>query len=322
MAPVFDNSAEWITEHGDRFVEGDAMLDTILACLMDVPFEPRATFHLAWRFISSRAVKQCPKIQTVASARSTKRHSALISRICSIVRARDSSSSGLATTTARHIARDTATLRRLREKRNWSARGSPRRSTSPSSRRRSAPPGPTTLRVRPAALLRGRVSSQATCWVNPGTRCDGAHTRPRVAGVERLLHIPRRGNRVPLDVAALSYSDELLLLLGLVVEDQTVPYAPPLGRRLRGASGEHERDEQREEQPPSTLHTTRSDLLADARRGCQCSFDFRSRLAGQVARQLFTRSRFILCMTRFTYSRVSREGGALRLFSTAPSPAL
>src|SRR3989442_14731238 len=97
--------------------------------------------------------------------------------------------------------------------------------------------------------------------------------RPRVAGVERLLHIPRRGNRVPLDVAALSYSDELLLLLGLVVEDQTVPYAPPLGRRLRGASGEHERDEQREEQQPSTLHTTRSDLLADARRGCQCSFD-------------------------------------------------
>src|SRR5437773_2149334 len=34
------------------------------------------------------------------------------------VRARDSSSSGLAATTARHIARDTATLRRLREKRN------------------------------------------------------------------------------------------------------------------------------------------------------------------------------------------------------------
>src|SRR3989442_95803 len=123
MAPVFDNSAEWITEHGDRFIEGDAMLDTILACLMDVPFEPRATFHLAWRFISSRAVKQCPKIQTVASARSTNRHSALISRICSIVRARDSSSSGLATTTARHIARDTPTLRRLREKRNWSERG-------------------------------------------------------------------------------------------------------------------------------------------------------------------------------------------------------
>src|SRR5216117_1194762 len=124
--------------------------------------------------------------------------------------------------------------------------------------------------------------------------------RPRVAGVERLLHIPRRGNRVPLDVAALSYSDELLLLVGLVVEDQTVPYAPPLGRRRRGASSEHERDEQREEQQPSTLHTTSnlnarplwpgpdlgdrvstgSDLLADARRGCQCSFDFRSRLAG------------------------------------------
>src|SRR2546422_701712 len=77
--------------------------------------------------------------------------------------------------------------------------------------------------------------------------------RPRVAGVERLLHIPRRGNRVPLDVAALSHSNELLLLVGLVVEDQTVPYAPPLGRRRRGASSEHERDEQREEQQPSTL---------------------------------------------------------------------
>src|SRR2546422_1578628 len=123
MAPVFDNSAEWITEHGDRFIKGDAMLDTILACLMDVPFEPRATFHLAWRFISSRGVKQCQKIHPVASARSTKRQSALISRICSMVRARDSSSSGLATTIAKHIARDTATLSRLREKRNWSERG-------------------------------------------------------------------------------------------------------------------------------------------------------------------------------------------------------
>src|SRR3989454_11200099 len=199
---------------------------------------------------------QRPKIQPAGVARSTKRQSALISRICSMVRARDSSSSELATTTARHIARDTATLSRLREKRKCSARGSPRRSTSPSSRRRSAPPRPTTLRVRPAALLRGRVSSQATCWVNPGRDAMARTPRPRVAGVERLLHIPGRGNRVALDVAALSYSDELLLLLGLVVEDQTVPYAPPLGRRLRGASGEHERDEQREEQPPSTLHTT------------------------------------------------------------------
>src|SRR2546422_11103792 len=63
---------------------------------------------------------QRPKIQTAGAARSTKRQSALISRICSMVRERDSSSSGLATTTARHIARDTATLRRLREKRNCS----------------------------------------------------------------------------------------------------------------------------------------------------------------------------------------------------------
>src|SRR5207249_11337630 len=97
--------------------------------------------------------------------------------------------------------------------------------------------------------------------------------RPRVAGVERLLHIPRRGNRVPRDVAALSHSNELLLLIGLVVEDQTVPYAPPLGRRLRGASGEQERDEQREEQQPSTLHTTsksqRQPPVACPNPGCQ-----------------------------------------------------
>src|SRR5206468_8593712 len=71
--------------------------------------------------------------------------------------------------------------------------------------------------------------------------------RPRVAGAGRLFHIPRRGNRVPLDVAALAHGDDLLLFPGLVVDDQAVPHAPPLGRRLRGTSGEHERDEQREE---------------------------------------------------------------------------
>src|SRR3989442_2319860 len=70
--------------------------------------------------------------------------------------------------------------------------------------------------------------------------------RPRVAGAGRLLHIPRRGNRVPLDVAALSHGDDLLLLLGLAVDDQAVPHTPPLGRRLRGTSGKHERDEQRQ----------------------------------------------------------------------------
>ena len=51
------------------------------------------------------------------------RHSALISRIWSIVRACDSSSRGLATTKARHIAREIATLRRLRENRNSRLRG-------------------------------------------------------------------------------------------------------------------------------------------------------------------------------------------------------
>ena len=44
-------------------------------------------------------------------------------RTLTIVRARDSSNSGLATTNARHIARDTATFRRLRENRNSSVRG-------------------------------------------------------------------------------------------------------------------------------------------------------------------------------------------------------
>src|SRR2546422_9761662 len=66
---------------------------------------------------------QRPKIQTAGAARFTKRQSALISRICSMVRARDSSSSELATTIARHIARDTVTLRRLREERNCSGGG-------------------------------------------------------------------------------------------------------------------------------------------------------------------------------------------------------
>ncbi len=56
-----------------------------------------------------------PVHRACASARSTNRQSALISRICSMVRARDSRSSGLATTKARHIARDTATFRRFRE---------------------------------------------------------------------------------------------------------------------------------------------------------------------------------------------------------------
>src|SRR2546425_2052302 len=58
-----------------------------------------------------------------ASARSTNRQRALISRICSMVQARDSSSRGLATTKARHIARQAATFRRLRENRNSRVRG-------------------------------------------------------------------------------------------------------------------------------------------------------------------------------------------------------
>jgi hypothetical protein len=47
------------------------MLDKIVACRTSVPFEARATFHLAWRFISGRGARQCPKIQTMASAIST-----------------------------------------------------------------------------------------------------------------------------------------------------------------------------------------------------------------------------------------------------------
>ena len=64
-----------------------------------------------------------PRAVQLVPAISTKRQSALISRICSIVRARDSSRRGLATMQARHIARETATLRRLREKRNSRLRG-------------------------------------------------------------------------------------------------------------------------------------------------------------------------------------------------------
>ncbi len=40
-----------------------------------------------------------------------------------MVRARDSRRRGLATTMARHMARDTATFKRLRENRNSSVRG-------------------------------------------------------------------------------------------------------------------------------------------------------------------------------------------------------
>ena len=58
-----------------------------------------------------------------SSAISANRHSALISRICSTVRACDSGRRGLATMKARHIARETATLRRLREKRKSRVRG-------------------------------------------------------------------------------------------------------------------------------------------------------------------------------------------------------
>src|SRR6267143_4594073 len=96
---------------------------------------------------------------------------------------------------------------------------------------------------RPASFMRGRGAT--------------AHTAPPVADAGRLLHIPRRGNGVSLDLAALSHGDELLFLLGLVVQDQTVPDTPPLGRRLRGASGNQERNEQCEEQQHGTrLHMT------------------------------------------------------------------
>src|SRR4051812_46271386 len=51
-------------------------------------------------------------------ASSTNRQRAYASRICSIERQPISSSRGDATTYARHLARDTATFNRLREKRN------------------------------------------------------------------------------------------------------------------------------------------------------------------------------------------------------------
>ena len=64
-----------------------------------------------------------PTLVFYSPAISANRHSALINRICSIVRARDSSRRGLATMQARHIARETATFSRLREKRKSSVRG-------------------------------------------------------------------------------------------------------------------------------------------------------------------------------------------------------
>jgi hypothetical protein len=59
---------------------------------------------------SSRRLSRRPL--TLLPAISANRHSALINRICSIVLARDSSRRGLATMQARHIAPETATLRR------------------------------------------------------------------------------------------------------------------------------------------------------------------------------------------------------------------
>ena len=57
------------------------------------------------------------------SACSTKRQSAFASRICSTVRQGMSSSFGLATRIARHLAREIATFSRLCEKRNSMLRG-------------------------------------------------------------------------------------------------------------------------------------------------------------------------------------------------------
>jgi hypothetical protein len=59
---------------------------------------------------------ECGRVfhRTCISASSTNRQSALIKRIWSMVRAQDSSRRGLATTKARHIARETATLSRFR----------------------------------------------------------------------------------------------------------------------------------------------------------------------------------------------------------------
>src|SRR5213079_1760568 len=108
---------------------------------------------------------------------------------------------------------------------------------------RAAGGGLAALIRRPGSFMRGRGAT--------------APTAPPVADAERLLHIPRRGNGVSLDVASLSHGDKLLLVLGLVVQDQTVPHTPPLSRRLRGASGDQDRDEQcTEQQHSARLHMT------------------------------------------------------------------
>src|SRR5262249_28359907 len=75
------------------------------------------------RTAHSSGAAHLPALAACYPAISANRHNALINRICSIVLARDSSSRGLATMQARHIARETATLRRLREKRKSSVRG-------------------------------------------------------------------------------------------------------------------------------------------------------------------------------------------------------
>jgi len=63
---VLNDSTQWITEHGDGFIEGGPVLGTIGACLTSVPFEAWAKFHLACSVTRGRAPEQCPKIQTGA----------------------------------------------------------------------------------------------------------------------------------------------------------------------------------------------------------------------------------------------------------------
>src|SRR5579862_2024727 len=99
-----------------------------------------------------------------ASACSTKRQRAFAIRICSIVRHSTSRRRGLATTYARHFARDTATLSRLREKRKSRLRGRSSPLEVAIEKKTTAASCPWNLSTVPIRAPSGSVSASSATW--------------------------------------------------------------------------------------------------------------------------------------------------------------
>src|SRR6266545_4303490 len=131
-----------------------------------------------WRLLGLRGI--LPSNQRPGSAPSTNRQRAFAIRICSIDRQPTSSSCELATTYARHLARDTATFRRFRESRNSRLRG-----TSPAlevaiEKKTTGACWPWNLSTVPTRAPRGRASARHfTCSLYGATTMMSS--RPRGA---------------------------------------------------------------------------------------------------------------------------------------------